>query len=130
MAVHFETRGHVAVLTLDRPDALNALDLDSLRLLRSHLQGYQDDPQLRALVLTGRGERAFCTGADLKGTRSSPASYPEAMFASKASSSDKGLYIRLMDLTDLNLWKPVVAAVNGYCLGGGLELALQCDIRI
>lgn len=130
MAVHFETMGQVAVLILDRPDALNALDLDSLRLLRSHLQRYQDDPQLRALVLTGQGERAFCTGADLKDTRSSPASYPQAMFGSKAAASDRGLYIRLMDLTDLNLWKPIVAAVNGYCLGGGLELALQCDIRI
>lgn len=130
MAIHFETMESVAVLTLDRPEALNALDLDSLRLLRSHMQRYQDDPQLRALVLTGCGERSFCTGADLKGTRSSPASYPAAMFGSKAASADHGLYIRLMDLTDLNLWKPVIAAVNGWCLGGGLELALQCDIRI
>ena len=91
MAVHFETRGHVAVLTLDRPAALNALDLDSLRLLRTHLQRYQDDPQLRALVLTGQGERSFCTGADLKGTRSSAATYPSAMFGSKAASGDQGL---------------------------------------
>lgn len=130
MAIRFETMENVAVMTLDRPEALNALDLDSLRLLRDHLQRYQDDPGLRALVLTGQGERSFCTGADLKGTRSSPASYPSAMFASKAVSGGQGLYVRLMDLTDLNLWKPIIAAVNGYCLGGGLELALQCDVRI
>jgi enoyl-CoA hydratase/carnithine racemase len=130
MTVHFETMERVAVLTLDRPEALNALDSQSLRLLRAHLQRYQDDPQLRALVLTGQGERSFCTGADLKGTRNSPATYPAAMFASKAASGDQGLYVRLLDLTDLNLWKPIVAAINGYCLGGGLELALQCDIRI
>jgi E-phenylitaconyl-CoA hydratase len=130
MAVHFEVTGQVALLTLDRPDALNALDVASLRLLRQHLQRYQDDAQLRALVITGQGERAFCTGADLKGTSASPATYPEAMFGSKAAAGDQGLYIRLMDLTDLNLWKPVIAAVNGHCLGGGLELALQCDIRI
>jgi enoyl-CoA hydratase/carnithine racemase len=130
MAIHFETMESVAVLTLDRPESLNALDLDSLKLLRDLLQRYQDDPQLRALVLTGRGERSFCTGADLKGTRSSPASYPAAMFGSKPASGDQGLYIRLMDLTDMNLWKPIIAAVNGWCLGGGLELALQCDIRI
>lgn len=130
MTVHFETMERVAVLTLDRPEALNALDIQSLRLLRAHLQRYQDDPQLRALVLTGQGERSFCTGADLKGTRNSQATYPAAMFASKAASSDQGLYVRLLDLTDLNLWKPIVAAINGYCLGGGLELALQCDIRI
>lgn len=130
MAVHFQTMEQVAVLTLDRPEALNALDLDSLRLLRTYLQQYRDDAHLRALVLTGQGERSFCTGADLKGTRNAPASYPAAMFGSKATSSEQGLYIRLMDLTDLNLWKPVIAAINGYCLGGGLELALQCDIRI
>jgi len=130
MTVRYETLAHVAVLTLDRPEALNALDLDTLRLLRTHLQRYQDDPRLRALVLTGQGGRSFCTGADLKATRSSPATYAAAMFASKAASSDQGLYIRLMDLTDLNLWKPIVAAIDGYCLGGGLELALQCDIRI
>jgi (E)-benzylidenesuccinyl-CoA hydratase len=130
MAVQFETMEHVAVLTLDRPQALNALDVESLHELRGHLQRYQDDAQLRALVLTGAGERAFCTGADLKGTRSSTAAYPETLFGSKEAVGDKGLYIRLMDLTDLNLWKPVIAAINGHCLGGGLEVALQCDIRI
>ena len=130
MAVHFETLDQVALLTLDRPDAMNALDIESLRQLRRHLQHYQDEAQLRALVITGQGERAFCTGADLKGTRASPATYPEAMFKSKSVASEQGLYVRLMDLTDLNLWKPVIAAVNGHCLGGGLELALQCDIRI
>jgi len=130
MAIRFEKIEQVAVLTLDRPEALNALDLDSLHLLRTHLQRYRDDPQLRALVITGHGERSFCTGTDLRATRSSPASYAAAMFASKADASEQGLYIRLMDLTDLGLWKPVVAAINGYCLGGGMELALQCDIRL
>lgn len=130
MSVHFETREHVAVLTLDRPQALNALDLDTLRLLREHLQRYRDDPQLRALVLTGAGERAFCTGADLKATQAPAATYAEAMFASTQASAAQGLYIRLMDLAELKLWKPVIAAINGHCLGGGLELALQCDIRI
>ena len=130
MAVHFETSEHVAVLTLDRPEALNALDVDTLRQLRQHLRSYQDDPQLRALVLTGAGDRAFCTGADLKASPSSPASHAETMFASRDASAERGLYIRLMDLGDLQLWKPVIAAIHGHCLGGGLELALQCDIRI
>lgn len=129
MTVHLETAGFVATVTIDRPQALNALDVESLRALRTHLQRFQDDPQLRALVLTGAGERAFCAGADLKDNRSAP-SYPEAMFRSKPSASEMGLYIRLMDLGDLNLWKPVIVAVNGFCLGGGLELALQCDVRI
>jgi enoyl-CoA hydratase/carnithine racemase len=130
MALHFERRDRVALLTLDRPEALNALDLDSLVRLREQLLQFQDDPELRCLVITGAGGRAFCTGADLKATRGSPATHPEAMFGSKAHSARRGLYIRLMDLNDLEVWKPVVAAINGYCLGGGLELALQCDIRI
>ena len=130
MAVRFDCKEHVAVLTLDRPEALNALDPETLQQLRAHLQHYRDDPQLRALVLTGAGDRAFCTGADLKATQASPAGYAETMFGSKEVSGTRGLYIRLLDLTDLRLWKPVIAAINGHCLGGGLELALQCDIRI
>lgn len=130
MPVHLEKREHVAIVTLDRPEALNALDLDSLRLLRALLAQCQDDGEVRAIVVTGAGDRAFCTGADLKSTRGSPATYPQAMFASKDEAATQGLYVRLMDLNDLDLWKPLVAAINGHCLGGGLELALQCDVRI
>lgn len=130
MPVRFELRGHLAIATLDRPEALNALDVDSLRELRRLLERCRDDPQVRCIVLTGAGERAFCTGADLKSTRGSPAGYPEALFASKDTAADQGLYVRLMDLNDLGLWKPIVAAINGHCLGGGLEMALQCDVRI
>ena len=130
MTIRFETRGAVALLTIDRPEALNAMDVETLRALRTHLAAVRDRSDLRVAVLTGAGERAFCAGADLKGTQSSPASYAEAVFQSTEHSADLGLYIRLMDLTDLNLWKPLIAAVNGHCLGAGLEIALQCDLRI
>ncbi len=130
MTVRLDTEGAVAVLTIDRPEALNALDVPALRALRAHLAELRDRDDLRVAVLTGAGPRAFCAGADLKGTRASPATYPEALFRAPEQAADLGLYIRLMDLTDLGLHKPLIAAVNGHCLGAGLEIALQCDVRV
>ena len=105
--------GPVAEITLNRPQVLNALDPAALRLLRAHLAACRDDDAVRVVVLTGAGERAFCVGTDLKAT---------------ARGDDD--YIGLYALHDLALWKPLIAAVDGHCVGGGLELALQCDLRI
>lgn len=130
MTVHLDMHGAVGVITLDRPDALHALDLAALAGLRWQLAACRDRDDVRAIVLTGSGTKAFCVGADLKATAASPASYPEAMLRTADRAAEQGLYIRAMDLSALELWKPMIAAINGHCLGGGLELALQCDIRI
>lgn len=130
MTVQLNIDGPVAVLTIDRPEALNALNVDALHALRQHLGEIRDRDDVRVAILTGTGTRAFCAGADLKGTQTSPASYPEALFHEPEHAADLGLYIRLMDLSGLSFWKPMIAAINGHCLGAGLEIALQCDMRV
>jgi E-phenylitaconyl-CoA hydratase len=130
MTIHYTQEQHVAVVTLDRPQALNALDVASLKELRAALTRARDDDEVRAIVLTGAGERAFCVGADLKNTLPPTQSYGAAYVKSLDQAADQGIYVRLLDLSDLKIWKPLIAAINGHCLGGGLELALQCDLRV
>ena len=111
---HFK-EGRVAVFTINRPEVLNALSLEALRELSEKLADFRDDPHLRVGIITGAGEKSFCTGMDLKSTIGVPT---DSLFA-------EGTLVRGLDV-----WKPLVAAVNGYAFGGGLEIALACDIRI
>lgn len=130
MAIQFQIIGHVAVVTLDAPESMNALTIGELTRLRKALQVCQDDDQIRAIVLTGAGDKAFCTGANLKATLPPSQSFASGAFKGRAAEAEEGGYTRLIDLSDLEIWKPLIAAIHGYCLGGGLELALQCDLRI
>ena len=130
MSIRHYTEEHVAVITLDAQESLNALTIDDMLTLREALVSFQDDGQIRVIVLTGAGDKAFCTGANLKATNPPAQSFAHGMLKSRRGETRQGGYARLIDLSDLEIWKPIVAAINGYCLGGGIELALQCDLRI
>jgi enoyl-CoA hydratase len=109
----------VAILTVDRQDALNALDVATLTELRDRLREVGDDQGVRAVILTGAGEKAFVAGADIK--------YMSGLDVEEAKSwgalgHEAGRLLETMP-------KPTIAAVNGFALGGGCELALACDIR-
>lgn len=121
MPVSFDVNDHVALVILDRPEAMNALDPESVCQLHEAWQRISLDDEIRAVILTGAGDRSFCTGADLKKTPPPVESFAELHFGAAG---------HLPHLRSLTTHKPVIAAINGYALGGGLEIALQCDIRI
>jgi E-phenylitaconyl-CoA hydratase len=121
MPVSIEVSEFVATVVLNRPEAMNALDPESVSDLHAAWDRISNDDSVRVAILTGAGDRAFCTGADLKKTMPPSESFAELHFGSQAGKAG---------LSHLHTGKPVIAAINGFALGGGLELALQCDIRL
>ncbi|QQE75879.1 enoyl-CoA hydratase/isomerase family protein [Brevibacillus composti] len=120
MTVLFQRDGSVGVLTIHRPDVYNCLNLDTLVSMRKIIAEVTADREVRVLVITGAGEKAFCSGADLRERRS-------------MSDQEVQHYIRTIRDTFTEVEKlprPVIAAINGLALGGGTELALSCDLRV
>ena len=120
MSVDLELEAGVAVITINRPERLNAMDAEAYQALADAWARVRDDPEVRVAVITGAGERSFSTGADIKSFIGAPPGLSEFWLTQKGQLLNRGL----------ELWKPVIAAVNGYCLGGGMTLLLATDIRV
>ena len=116
----YEKSEGIATITINRPDALNALNVETLKEISSRIADAKEDQNIKVIILTGAGDRAFCAGADLN--------------MMKGTGAYKGMHLSqfgqklTMEIEELK--KPVIAAINGYALGGGLELAMACDLRI
>ena len=121
MSIDFEIReAGIALITINRPEKRNALDAEHYAALSGAWQRVRDDVDLRVAVITGAGDKAFSAGADLKTFIGRQTEAAEFWLTQKNQLLNRGL----------EMWKPVVAAVNGYCVGGGMTLLLATDIRV
>ena len=120
MTIKLEKKQHIAWIILDRPDKLNAINSVMLQELSEAIDNLEEDANVRCVIVTGEGEKAFSAGADLTELQKLT---PET--AAEFSVKGQQVFCKLEGLS-----KPVVAAIGGYALGGGLELALACDFRI
>lgn len=120
MSVDLNIEDSVATIVINRPERLNAMDHEHYRLLSETWVEVRDNPAIRVAVITGAGDRAFSVGADLKSFAGAPMPLDQMWLTQKDMLLNRGLTI----------FKPIIAAVNGYCLGGGMTLLLATDIRI
>jgi E-phenylitaconyl-CoA hydratase len=120
MELIYEKKEKVATITLNRPEAMNAISREMARALSEAWTDFAEDPSLSVLIVTGAGDKAFCVGADLKEKELKGDVHVTSFWNGSSKVPMRGA----------PLYKPVIAAINGHCLGGGLELALLADIRI
>lgn len=130
MALLYEKKGYIAYLTLNRPEVHNSVDPETAVELAGAWQAYRGDKKLRCAIVTGAGEKSFCSGRDL--TKMIPlltgARKPETQADHAVLTNPKILEIAM--LRNFDLFKPVIAAVNGYAVAAGMELILSADIRV
>jgi E-phenylitaconyl-CoA hydratase len=110
----------IALITINRPERLNAMDAEHYQGLSNAWMRVRDDGAIRVAIVTGAGEKSFTTGADLKSRFAGEPQLQEVWLTQREQLLNRGLEV----------WKPIIAAINGYCLGGGMTLMLATDIRL
>jgi enoyl-CoA hydratase/carnithine racemase len=120
MSIDVEVTDGIATITINRPERMNAMDAEHYKGLSQAWMRVRDDAAIRVAIITGAGEKSFSSGADIKSFLTSPTGLDEMWLTQRDQLLNRGLEV----------WKPVIAAVNGYCLAGGMTLLLGTDIRV
>lgn len=120
MSIDVTVEQGVCTIVINRPERLNAMDAEHYRALSRAWCRVRDHAEIRVAIVTGAGEKSFTTGADIKSFLTAPPGFDEMWLTQRDQLLNRGLEV----------WKPVIAAINGYCLGGGMTLMLATDIRV
>ena len=123
-AIIYDVKNHIAYVTLNRPEVLNAVNQQMRREIIDVCEQARRDPEVRVCIFTGAGDRAFSTGFDLK-ERASHGEEP-SLFAQRHARHQPGIHLHHQAISAMD--KPTIAAIRGYAVGGGLEVALACDM--
>ena len=126
MGILYEKKEKIAFITINRPEAMNAIDWETHQELCNAWLDFRDDPNLWVAILTGAGNKAFSSGADLK--KFIPKVAQQTALERMEWESYRPAFGGITK--NMKIWKPIIAAINGICLAGGTEMALACDLKI